>query len=172
MKNYNLLLILLFCITTSISAQEVLEDAKVKFDLPNEHWKFAEKIDNKNVIIYTYKRDYIVDSMGRKIDPQISFILEPVDSSISVIQYSTIKRVKVPFEVVTMFTHEDGMMKFENGIGYQGKYVDQGLEHRIYLVHGINNNMGITVVMDTTEELAHIVAPEFLKSLRSFDSYE
>jgi len=148
---------------------EVIDEAKIQFELPNEHWRFIEKQNAQKLIIYTYRRDFIIDSSGRKIDPQISFVIEPVDSSLSVIEYSINQRTKMPFDVVSMFNYEDGTMKFQYGVGYQGKYFDRGLEHRIYVVHGIYNTMGITLIMDTTEELAEIVAPEFLQALATFD---
>ena len=167
-------LVIVFFMLTSFSskAQEVIEEAKLKFELPNKHWSFIERQTHENTIVYTYKRDYVVDSEGRKIDPQISFLIEPVDSAMDVVNYSIYKRAKVPFEVVSMFSHEDGTTKFMYGIGYQGKYEDRGLEHRIYLVHGIYNSMGITLIMDTTEEVADTVAPEFLKTLGTLDVSE
>ncbi len=160
------LLLLNFC---AFSQEVIIEEAKLKMELPNEHWNFMGKQTQNSVTVYTWRRDYILDSAGRKIDPQISFILEPVDSTMDIVQFSWIKRTKVPFDVVSMFSHEDGTIKFKNGIGYRGTYEDRGLVHRIYLVHGIRNGMGITLVMDTTEELAEIVAPEFLKSLSTLD---
>ena len=156
-------------ITVSVFSQEVINEAKIQFELPNKHWKFIEKQNANKLIIYTYRRDFIVDSSGRKIDPQISFLIEPVDSTLSVVEYSIYQRDKGPFDVGSMFNYEDGTMKFQYGIGYQGKYVDRGLEHRIYVVHGIYNSMGITLIMDTSEELAEIVSPEFLKALSTFD---
>ena len=164
--------IVLFLLATQfkLNAQETINEAKLEFELPNEHWNFTVRQVHGNKIVYTYKRDFILDSSNRKIDPQISFIIEPVDSTIDIIQYSIFQRSKVPFKVVKVFNHEDGTMKFKYGIGYQGKYEDRGLEHRIYVVHGIYNSMGITLIMDTTEEIADIVAPEFLKCLATFDT--
>lgn len=169
MKHFILTFFAIFVTQFSLYAQEVIGEAKLQFELPNEHWKFIEQQMHGNTIVYTYKRDPITDSAGRKIDPQISFLIEPVDSTTDVIQYSIYKRSKVPFDIISMFSHEDGTIKFKNGVGYQGKYVDRGLEHRIYLVHGIHNSMGITLIMDTTEEIAEIVAPEFLKCLATLD---
>ncbi len=162
-----ILLLILFNFATS--AQEHIKEADLIFKLPNKHWKFKERQEQGTKVVYTYKRDFILDSAGRQIDPQISFILEPVDSSMDVISYSFQKRSQVPFDVVSMFSHEDGTMKFKNGIGYRGKYNDRGLEHRIYIVHGIYKSMGIMLIMDTTEEIAETVAPEFLKFLSTFD---
>ncbi len=150
-------------------AQEIILEAKLQFELPNDHWKFIERQTHENTIVYTYKRDFIIDSEGREINPQISFLIEPVDSALDVVNYSIYKRSQVPFDVVSMFSHEDGTMKFKYGVGYQGKYTDRGLEHRIYVVHGIYNMMGITLIMDTTEEIAGTVGPEFLKCLATFD---
>jgi hypothetical protein len=164
--------IVLFLLVTQLklSAQEMIDEAKLEFELPNEHWSFTVRQVHGNTIVYTYKRDFILDSSNRKIVPQISFIIEPVDSTIDIIQYSILKRSKVPFEVIKMFSHKDGTMKFQYGVGYQGKYEDRELEHRIYVVHGIYNSMGITLIMDTTEEIADIVTPEFLKCLATFDT--
>lgn len=154
----------------SASAQEIIEEARLSMSLPNEHWKFTEREMHGSTIVYTYKRDFIADSAGRRIDPQISFLIEPVGPDADVVMYSMQKRSAVPFQVVGMFSHEDGTIKFKNGIGYRGTYTDRGLEHRIYVVHGIHNEMGITLIMDTTEEIAHIVAPEFLQCLATLDA--
>jgi len=170
MKRITQLIILSLLIHLGVQAQEVIDEAKLQFELPNDHWNFTERQTYESTIVYTYKRDFILDSAGRKIDPQISFVIEPVDSTLDIVSYSMYKRTNVPFDVVSMFSHEDGTMKFEYGVGYQGKYFDRGLEHRIYLVHGIYNKMGITLIMDTTEEIAEIVAPEFLKCLKTFDT--
>ena len=169
MKKITQLIILSFLIHIGAQAQEVIEEAKLQFELPNDHWNFIERQTHESTIVYTYKRDFILDSAGRKIDPQITFLIEPVDSTLDVVSYSMYKRTKVSFDVVSMFSHEDGTMKFKYGVGYEGKYIDRGLEHRIYIVHGIYNKMGITLIMDTTEEIADTVAPEFLKCLATFD---
>ena len=164
--------LLTFMTQICVHAQEIVEEAKLQFELPNEHWRFIERKDHGHALVYTYKRDFILDSVGRKIDSQISFLIESVDSTADVVLYSIYKRSKTPFEVVSMFSHEDGTMKFKYGVGYQGKYFDSGLQHRIYVVYGIYNTMGITMVMDTTEEIAEIVGPEFLKTLKTFDTIE
>lgn len=154
----------------SASAQVIIEEARLSMSLPNDSWSFIEREVHGSTIVYTYKREPIMDSAGRWIDPHISFLIEPVGPDADVVMYSFQKRSAVPFDVVSMFSHEDGTILFKNGIGYRGKYMDRGLEHRIYVVHGIHNEMGITLIMDTTEEIADIVAPEFLQSLATLDA--
>lgn len=166
-KNIKLVKELEFSIRFRKRSKIIIEEAKIKFALPNTYWSFKEKVNNDSFTVYTYIRDYIVDSAGRKIDSQISIILEPITVDISPIEYSIQKRIELPFDVVNVFSHEDGSMQFEYGVGFQGKYEDRGIEHRIYIVHGIHNNMGIVLIMDTTEELSDIVAPEFLKTLKT-----
>ena len=110
MKKITQLIILSFLIHIGAQAQEVIEEAKLQFELPNDHWNFIERQTHESTIVYTYKRDFILDSAGRKIDPQITFLIEPVDSTLDVVSYSMYKRTKVSFEVVSMFSHEDGTM--------------------------------------------------------------
>lgn len=156
-----------FGLSTSELTQE-LKEAKIKIDLPNDSWFLADKQENKAMTVYYFKRQPIEDDDGRKIIPNIAVIIEDVDKDLDAVTYSTLKRSKVNFEVLKVFTHEGGQIGFQNAVGYKGKYVDQGgLDHTIYIIHGINEKKGIQFICDVTTNILDKVESEFLVTLKS-----
>ena len=144
-----------------------LKEAKIKIDLPNDSWFLANKQEINGLTIYYFKRKPIEDSEGRQIIPNISVIIEDVDKNMDAITYSALKRSKVSFEVSEVFTHENGKINYENAIGYKGKYVDKGLDHTVYVIHGINGKKGLQFICDVTTNILDKVDGEFLTTLKS-----
>jgi hypothetical protein len=84
------------------------------------------------------------------------------------VTYSALKRSKVNFEVLEVYTHEGGQIGFQNAIGYKGKYVDNGgLDHTIYIVHGVNGKKGFQFICDVTTNILDKVEDEFFMTLKS-----
>lgn len=142
-------------------------EAKIKFDLPNESWKLNQKEEGK---FHLFKREPIEDDAGLKIIPNLAIVIEDVEPGLDVVTYSVLKRTKVSFEVVEVFTHEKGTIDFINAIGYRGKYKDQGgLDHSIIMLYAINEGKGIQFIFDTTTSIEETMRAEFdhvLKSIR------
>lgn len=167
-----LLTIILLALTTlglrSDELTQELKEAKIKIDLPNDSWFLADKQENKEMTVYYFKRKSIEDNDGRQIIPNISVIIEDVDKTLDAVTYSALKRSKVNFEVLEVFNHDSGPIKYENAIGYKGKYVDKyDLDHTIYIVHGINGTKGLQFIFDVTTNILDKVDNEFLATLKS-----
>src|SRR6478609_4488787 len=128
-----------------------LREAKIKIDLPNDSWFLANKQEINGLTIYYFKRKPIED----------------IDKNMDAITYSALKRSKVSFEVSEVFTHENGKINYENAIGYKGKYVDKGLNHTVYVIHGINGKKGLQFICDVTTNILDKVDGEFLTTLKS-----
>jgi hypothetical protein len=64
----------------------------------------------------------------------------------NLINFSTLKRTRRPFEVERVFNYETGQVKFKNAICYQGNYVDDNIKHAIYILHAIKNGKGIQLI--------------------------
>ena len=145
-----------------------LKEGKIKIDLPNESWFLADKQEDNGMTIYFFKREPIEDPEGRQIIPNIAVIIEDVEKDTDAVAYSALKRSRVNFEVSEVFTHEKGPIRFQNAVGYKGKYVDKGgLDHTIYVVHGINGNKGLQVICDATTNIFDKMEDEFLIALKS-----
>jgi hypothetical protein len=85
-----------------------------------------------------------------------------------IITWSVNKRGSAPFDVDKVFIHGDGPINFLNAVAYKGKYVDEyKLEHTVYVVHAINNNMGIQVIFDATTSVFDQVDKEFQTTMKS-----
>jgi hypothetical protein len=85
-----------------------------------------------------------------------------------VVTYSVNKRASGAFDVTKMFTHDDGIINYINAVGYKGTYSDQGsLNHTVYVVHAINEDKGLQIIMDTTTDTFPTIDTEFLQILKS-----
>jgi hypothetical protein len=151
----------------TLFGQEFIEEAKISLNLPNEKWELKDKVDQNGMQIYFFKREPIVDSIGREVIPNISVIVEGVNKNLDVVTYSAMKRSKVNFDVIDVFIRDDGVIDFKNAIGYKGKYVDQFGEHTVYVIHAINNGKGLQIFFDVLTELFNELDNEFKLTLKS-----
>ncbi len=72
-------------------------------------------------------------------------------------------------KVAQTFINGDGIINFSNAVGYKGSYVDgNSLTHIVYVIHAINGDKGIQLILDTTSETFSLVNPDFLAVLKSF----
>lgn len=166
MKKTFISIILLLNITI-IFGQEIIKEAEVSLQLPNDKWELKDKVEQNGMQIYFFKREPIIDSIGRSVVPNISVIVEKVNKKLDVVTYSMLKRSQVNFEVLDTFIYEDGLIDFENAIGYKGKYIDQIGEHTVYVVHAINNKRGLQIFFDVLTELFDSLDDEFKVTLKS-----
>jgi hypothetical protein len=135
-------------------------------DLSPSVWHLQPRQEKNGYIIYTFKRDPIVDSANRSIIPNVSIVIEKVEAKTDVVTYSVIKRASGSFDVDKMFIHGDGIIDFVNAVGYKGSYEDQ-MKHTVYVIHAINGDKGIQIILDTTTGTFPAIDPEFRRILKS-----
>jgi hypothetical protein len=167
MKKLFLFVITILLLTLNGFCQELINEAKISFELPNTYWALTNKKEINDKEVYYYKREPINDSLGRQIIPNISFVVEPIDKKIDVITFSAIKRGQVSFDVIKVLTNEDGFFKLKNAIGYKGTYTDKFGEHTVYVIHTINNKKGVQIIFDVLSELFKEMDTEFLYSMKT-----
>lgn len=168
-------LIILLTLTLNIffgNGQELIEEAKISIKLPNDSWELKNKVDQNGIQVYFFKREPIIDSIGREVIPNISIIVEDVNNNLDVVTYSALKRSQVKFKVIEVFIHEDELIDFKNAVGYKGKYNDQFGEHTVYIVHAINNNKGLQIIFDVLTGLFDNLDSEFKITLKSIKKEE
>lgn len=169
-----LLIILALLLYADADAQlEVLKEANLQFELPNDKWSQIDKKITSDLVVYFFRREAIMDKEGRAVTPTISFVIEPVKDSTDLMEYSIEKRISVPFTVTEVFSHDskEPKIKLLNAVGYKGTYDAQGIEHTIYVIHCINKTKGIQVICDITSELFPTYENEFLKALISLQEH-
>jgi hypothetical protein len=157
----------IFFITFGAFAQETIKEAKISMSLPNEKWTLNQKADQNGTQAYIYKREPVIDSLGRRIIPNLAIIVEDIESNLDVVTYSALKRSKTPFKVSKVFIQGDGPIEFKNAIGYLGSYTDNIGDHTIYMIYLINNKKGVQVICDVVTSLFDKLDPEFQASLQS-----
>ena len=158
---------------TSHAQIEKLKDLGIEFYLPATKWKKGDVNNTNTLIVYKYKRASIIDKEGRSVVANLSFIAENVPDTLSLVSYSMDKRSRKPFEVfeVLSATGTNPKLKHKKAIGYKSKYTDsKSIAHSLYIVHLIEKQKGIQVILDITTELLPKVEPELLKIIGSIKS--
>jgi hypothetical protein len=147
----------------------LFKEANIKVNVPNSVWHLRPRQEKNGYTIYLFKRDPIIDSLNRSIIPNIGIIIEKISPKTDVVTYSVNKRANMNIDVDKTFMHGDGIINFINAVGYKGSYVDDNhLSHIVYVVHAINGDKGIQLILDTTSETFSSVDPDFLVVLKSF----
>lgn len=71
-------------------------------------------------------------------------------------------------DVAKTFFHKDGIINYTNAVGYKGTYIDQAsLGHTVYVVHAINEDKGLQIILDTTTDTFSAMDTGFLQILKS-----
>ena len=145
------------------------KEGNIKINIPDSVWHLQPRQEKKGYIIYTFKRDPIIDSLNRSIIPNIAVIIEKISPKTNVVTYSINKRANMNIEVAQTFINGDGIISFIDAVGYKGSYVDNNhLTHIVYVVHAKNGDKGIQLILDTTSETFSLINPDFLAVLKSF----
>ncbi len=164
-------LILFISLASILQKEELTQDIKegnIKIDLPNDSWFLSGREAGQNTTVYIFKRKAVGDSEGRQIIPNMAVIVEDIDKDLDAVAYSALKRSKVPFKVLGVFTHHDGLLTYKNAVGYKGAYTDQkGLEHMIFVIHATNGHKGLQIICDATTDILKKIESEFLITLKS-----
>lgn len=170
-KHYVLksLFCLFLCLCETLTAQEVnIEEAGITFTLPNESWELTGNQTVNEVTVYYCKRQPISNSEGVEVIPNMAIIVENVEASTDLVNYSALKRTEVPFEVTDVFSSGDELLNIGDAIGYLGTYEDeQGRSHTVYVIHIVHSSKGLQVIMDITSDLFSSYGNEFSEALKS-----
>jgi hypothetical protein len=153
----------------------VIPDWRFSFELPSEKWKLFEKQESKDSrtpTMYMYKREALLDSQSRNVEPVIGVIFETILRDIDVVVYSANRRrgwnlLKLKLE--KGFTHEDGLIRLKRAIGWVAKYERAGVEHTVKIVYAKDGEIGLQVIMDVTTDLFSAVESEFDYTLKSLN---
>src|SRR5690606_25181115 len=116
------------------------------------------------------ERGDVLDAQGHAVRPYCGITSEPAPAGMNdIVQYSLSWRMRVPFHVDEVFSHEDGTIQLKNAIGYRGKTSYDGTEHTLLVLHGLFRDRGFVVVCDATTSVFDQVRGEleaFVASLR------
>ena len=182
MKHTLLFFSLIVCSVFCNGQQDTIKAANLIFERPNSKWFLKEIKDTNGWTIYSYKREPIIDSEGRYVIPNISFMVEKIPDTINidVIKYSVYRRGLFPAKTIGMFTGEgensgpkyentlsSPKMQYKNTVGFIGVYKDGAGEHTVYLNFLLNKQNGVMVIMDMTSELFRKYQKEFNDGLWS-----
>ncbi len=154
---------------------EKIDAVSLAFELPSEAWKRHPGLGAPpaGVTQLGFERDDVLDDSGHAVRPYCGFTTEPVPAqNRDIIQYSLSWRLRVPFHVDAVFSHEDGTIQLKNAIGYRGTKAYGGDEHTLFIVHGLFRDRGYVVVCDTTTSVLPKVQGEIEALLKSMKHTE
>ncbi len=162
--------------TTIFKIEYEIKEAKMILQLPNDSWYLADHSDT-GLIQYIFKRDEIVDSLGREIVPAIMLYIEDAkDYKQDLITYSLQKRlafskankdIKIEKNILTP-SDKEFPLPYKNAMIIMANYTDKGVDHVFYMVYIItNDDKGIQLYMDMTKDIAGKYEEEFWTTLKS-----
>lgn len=154
-----------------------ITEAGLYIKLPNAHWHRTPS-PKGNPIQYMFKRDEIIDSKGMAIVPAISVWFDVVNKAKYHGDLDIYKEQKITAvmnagvdirKTIPAWAKKEGYpLNFKKGIFHQGVYSRDGLEHIYYVMYFINKrNIGFTVSMDMTKDIAAKYESEFWITIRS-----
>ena len=154
-----------FLILTNIYVPNtiIINEAGIKFDLPNDSWKSTEPIRNGGLLIHYYWRD----GMKNEFKPGISVIIEDIKSEITPIQYSEIKLNEVEFQIDEKGAKINKNLNAKDIVEYKASYTDKFGRHTTYLLYSIYGDKGIRIYFDSLSEDFDIVDQEFISTIKS-----
>jgi len=152
-----------------------VEELALTFELPSSAWKRHPGVGppTPGVTQVGFERDELHDPAGNAVRPFCGIMSEPIPpESRDIIQYSVSWRMRVPFKVDAVFSHESGPLQLENAIGYRGHTTYGGNEHSLIVVHGIFRDRGFVISCDATTAVLPQVQAEFEALLQSMKHTE
>lgn len=167
---YVLLLAYILFYNFNYAHSEEIDIVKIKFELPNSDWKLTKQHKLKDMDWFYYERDAIENSEKIKIVPSISFIVEDIDESMSLLAFTKAKNEQAKFYINKVFTNKDNekLLNIDSAVGYRGIYFDKSnFEHTVYIIHFKNNQKGVQIVFDITSDVFTKLDDEFIKVMRS-----
>ncbi|MBK6516436.1 MAG: hypothetical protein IPG04_20605 [Polyangiaceae bacterium] len=153
---------------------ETVQDIQLTFELPNDAWRRHPGLGPTppGVTQLGFERDDVLDDDGHAVRPYCGVTTEPAPDQKDIVLYSMGWRMKAPFKVDSVFTHEDGTVQVKSAIGYRGRTEYGGDEHSLFVVHGLFGERGYVFICDTTTSVLAKVEGEIASILRSMKHRE
>ena len=165
------LLLLFIQANLKSSAPNILKEAGMQFSLADSSWQPGTRQESGSMIVYSYKRKPITDSLNRGIVANVSVLIENIEKGLDVISWSSERRKQVPFQVTKVLTKKKGNLSAYQAIGYEGLYVDsKKISHRILMVYAIHQSKGVQMICDATDSVWPKVEPEFRSAIKSLQA--
>jgi antitoxin component YwqK of YwqJK toxin-antitoxin module len=163
--------------THEFKTEYQLKDAGLYIKLPNSFWSLADKRTNGRTQ-YIFRREPIIDSLGRAITPSIMLFVEDASqykqdvTQFSIVRQTQIKEQGVETEkILTPDNDEDYPLSIKKSYIFKCHYTDGTsvrLEHLLYMVYIITReDKGIQMYMDMTKSVAPGYEEEFISIIKS-----
>lgn len=144
----SIILVLLFAIATTASAQIKIPETNVSFNFPSGGWKYLQtnKLSNNTVIyLYSYAADYVIDSSGDTIIPFMRiYVRKNYDGNVYDLAYS--RFMVQPFQSLDEKMHPNGMLE------YLGAYTneDDGKDYEFKMVYVKDRSNILEIRLEST----------------------
>jgi len=172
MKKPIILLFSFILFSIALTAQEVIEEAKVIFDLP-EKWSLQQKAGTfeDGLVQYFYSREPVLTPEGTEAYPATIFILDKVNGRTldDYVNQDVRMEKNGRMSAGTFEQIQDVMINDMQGKFVEIKIEDSGYRLRTSIYYFINNGVLVKLILNTIRDPNPAIAEleEILKSLKA-----
>lgn len=147
-----------------------IEGPDVHVNFPEGKWYLSDRYKVDGSMNFLFNRVGLVELQELEDLPSCLITLDRVGNEVEILEYSGDRRRRLSIDVNRVISKEKKMFTLPNTIGYIGSSThDEGKEQMVYLVHSLQNNIGMEMIIDCKKENYEALKEEFkyiLKSLR------
>ena len=145
-----------------------IDGPDVNVSFPEGKWYLADRYKEDGSLNFFFTRIGFSDSQEEESFPSCLITLDRVGNEITMIEYSSDRRSRLSIDVNRVLTKESGLYSLPNTIGYIGSTGSEEDKKRIvYLVHSLQNSIGVEMILDCEKENYDTFKEEFLFILKS-----
>jgi len=130
-----------------------IDGPNINISFPDGKWYLSERYKEDGRLNFIFSRLSFTDSQNVEDVPSCLITLEAVNRDIQLIDYSSQRRRRLSIDVQRVIPAERNWFTLDQTIGYIGGSGNDNEEERIiYLVHSIQNNVGVEMILDCKKD--------------------
>ena len=148
-----------------------IDGPDVNVSFPEGKWYLADKYKEGARLNFLFSRVSFTDFQEGENLPSCLITLERIGNELDLLAYSADRRRHLSIDLKQVLTKEKNVFSLPNTMGYVGDSSDEKNKERVvYLIHSIQNGIGMEMILDCKKENYEDLKGEFsyiLKSLKN-----
>lgn len=145
-----------------------IEGPKIKILFPEGVWCLSDQYKEEDRVNFLFSRAGSNEGVLTDFVPTCLLTMETVAPNTNLVDYSSFRRRRLSVDVHKVITKDQDLFSIPNSMGYLASYYDENKnKHAAIVLHTVQNNVGVELVIDTRQEDYNALKKEIVKILRS-----